>query len=72
MRLADVALQKLDDRGREREFGGPGQDVLLGQVILDHELGQITNNLGAWSNLEMEQDIFSIFNYYYRGCGMND
>ncbi len=61
MRLADVALQKLDDRGREREFGGPGQDVLLGQVILDHELGQITNNLGAWSNLEMEQHVFLHF-----------
>ena len=51
MRLADVTLKELDDGGREGEVGRALQDVLLVQVVLDHELGKIADDFGAWSHL---------------------
>ena len=43
--LADVALEILDDGGREGELRGPGEDIILREVVLDHELSQITDDL---------------------------
>lgn len=43
--LADFTLEEADDRLREVEFFGTSQHILLGQVVLHHELSEIADDL---------------------------
>ena len=50
--LAEVALEKLDDGRREVEFPSALQDVLLREVVGSQPLGEVSDDLGRWCNLD--------------------
>ena len=49
--LTNHPLEELYDRGWEGEGAGVPEDVLGGQLVLDHELGEVSNNLRTGRNL---------------------
>ena len=44
-------LQELNDRAGEGEGGRLLLHVLRAELVLHHELGQVTHNLAAWGHL---------------------
>ena len=48
----EVALEVLDDGGGEVELAGTLEDVLLGELVLDHEVGEVADDLGGRSDLD--------------------
>lgn len=50
--LAHETLEELEDGAGEVELSGTGNDIVGGQLVGDHELSKITNDLGGWSDLD--------------------
>ncbi len=60
-RLTNITLQELDDRAGEGQLGGPGNRVLFGQLILNHELSEVANHFRRWRHLDnISQDLIGI------------
>lgn len=56
-----VSLQELDHREREGQLVSPLLHLCSGQVVLHHELGQVTHDLRGRSHLkEAEEDSFRV------------
>ncbi len=51
MRYPNVSLQELHHGQGEGQLIGPLLHFRPGQVVLHHELGQVTYDLGGWSHL---------------------
>lgn len=60
MRDADVALQELHHRERERELVGPLFHLGPCQGVLDHELRQVSHDLRRRSHLEKEMRVMEV------------
>lgn len=50
--LAHETLQELQNGGGEVELGRASNDIVGGQLVGDHELSKVTNNLGSGSDLD--------------------
>lgn len=51
--LTEVSLEELDDRRWEVQLISTLQDILLGETVRRHPLGEITNDLGGWCDLSL-------------------
>jgi len=49
--LPEVPLEVLDNRGREGEIVSLLEERVLVELVLDHELGEVADDLGAGCNL---------------------
>lgn len=52
VRLSEVSLEELDNGRGEVELGRSVEDVLFGEVVRDHELGKVTDDLRGRSDLD--------------------
>jgi len=52
VRLSHQALEELENRGGEVELGSLAEELVVRKVVGDHELGQVTDDLGGRCDLD--------------------